>query len=87
MRTVMKPIDMIAYHNKQGIPYPVRFKYTEDDDSVVVSIKGVMILEDKRKTYKDGHIVYRVKSVVDDIERVYDILFEQMNLKWYLYKV
>ena len=52
MKTIMTPVEMIAFHNKDGIPHPVRLKYTDDGDTVIINIKNSMVLDKKRACRK-----------------------------------
>jgi hypothetical protein len=38
MKTIMTAVEMIAFHNKEGIPHPVRLKYPDDGDTVILNI-------------------------------------------------
>jgi hypothetical protein len=78
MKLIMTPVDMIAFHNKDGIPFPIRLKYTDDGECVVLNIANSMILEEKKDASKNRQIVYRAKAVVRDEERIFDLLFEPM---------
>lgn len=86
MKTIMTLVEMIAFHNKDGIPHPVRLKYTDDGDTIILNIKNSMILEDKKDASKNRQIVYRAKAIIRDEEKTFDLLFEPVGLKWFLYR-
>lgn len=86
MKTIMTPVEMIAFHNKDGIPHPVRLKYTDDCDTIILNIKNSMVLEEKKDSAKNRQIVYRAKAIIRDEEKTFDLLFDPMGLKWFLYR-
>ncbi|HNY71858.1 MAG TPA: hypothetical protein PKH14_13825, partial [Syntrophorhabdus sp.] len=72
------PVEMIAFHNKDGIPHPIRLKYTDDGDTVILTIKNSMVIEEKKDTLKNRLIVYRAKAIIRNEEKTFDLLFEPM---------
>ena len=84
MKVVAKPIQMIAWFNKDGSINPIRFKIEEDGDKV---IKIDRVLKSERERLA-GNIMekFTCSSIVDGIERIYEIKYDSNTYKWILFK-
>lgn len=84
MKVVAKPIQMIAWFNKDGSINPIRFKIEEDGDKV---IKIDRVLKSERERLA-GNIMekFTCSSIVDGIERLYEIKYDSNTYKWILFK-
>lgn len=84
MKVVAKPIQMIAWFNKDGSINPIRFKIEEDGDKV---IKVDRVLKTERERLA-GNIMEKFicSSIIDGIERLYEIKYDSNTYKWILFK-
>ncbi|MGG7143449.1 hypothetical protein ACQPVP_08280 [Clostridium nigeriense] len=84
MKVVAKPIQMIAWFNKDGSINPIRFKVEEDGDKV---IKVDRVLKTERERLA-GNIMekFTCSSVIDGIEKLYEIKYDSNTYKWILFK-
>jgi hypothetical protein len=49
MKTIAKPIEMVCWFEKTGIPHPVRFKVAREDESeTVIKVDKVVTLEKEK---------------------------------------
>jgi hypothetical protein len=87
MKVLMKPIKMIAWFDENGVPTPVRYNMRLDDESSV-TIRINRILE-KREEKLAGNrmLVFTCQSVLNDMERIYELKYELSTCKWFLYKM
>ena len=87
MKVLMKPIKMIAWFDENGVTTPVRYNMRLDDESSV-TIRIDRILE-KREEKLAGNrmLVFTCQSVVNNIEKIYELKYELSSCKWYLYKM
>lgn len=86
MKVVSKPVDVIASFSKEGIPTPIRFRYQDlDDQVVVVRIDGILFREIE-KFAGNQMIVFRCESIISGISRTYEIKYELATCKWILFK-
>ncbi|WP_066894348.1 hypothetical protein [Clostridium nigeriense] len=84
MKVVAKPIQMIAWFNKDGSINPIRFKI-EEDGNKVIKVDRVLKAEKERLS---GNIMekFTCSSVINGIERLYEIKYDSNTYKWILFK-
>ena len=84
---LMKNVDMICVNSKDGKISPLRFRMTNDrGDTVVVKI-GRILIRDEQKIAGNRMLVYKVQSLIGDIEKVYEMKYEISTCKWYIAKM
>jgi hypothetical protein len=49
MKVLAKPVDMVCWFEKTGIPHPVRFKIVNEDESEAVIKVDRVITRDKER--------------------------------------
>lgn len=87
MRMIMKNVDMICVSSKDGIISPLRFRMTDGrGDTTVVKIDKILI-RDEQKIAGNRMLVYKVQSVIDETEKVYEMKYEISTCKWYIAKM
>ena len=87
MKVVAKPIEVISWTDLNGNMNPIRFKITkEDESSSVVKINKVISM-DKEKLAGNIMLVFKCQSVINEIERLYEIKYELSTCKWMLFKI
>jgi hypothetical protein len=87
MKIINKSIDMINLFKADGEPRPIRFRVTNDDgEEYVYPIKGIA---SKVKEKCEGHMVWRFNVYIemDGFQRLCEIRFYIMDVKWYLHKI
>lgn len=84
MKVVAKPIQMIAWFNKDGSINPIRFKI-EEDGNKVIKVDRVLKAEKERLS---GNVMekFTCSSVINGIERLYEIKYDSNTYKWILFK-
>ena len=86
MKLLMTPIDMIAWFTQGGIPTPIRYRFTREDGSKVVIKVDRIITRTEEKLAGNRMIIYRCQSVVNGVEKLYELKYELSTCKWFLYK-
>lgn len=86
MKIVAKPIDMIAVFTKEGVLTPIKFKYCDDEGKTVVKIERV-ILREMEKFAGNNMVVFRCQSLINNMQKVYEIKYELATCKWILFKI
>lgn len=87
MKILAKPIQMIAWNDINGNIHPVRFKITKEDESdSVVKIDKVICIE-REKLAGNEMLVFKCQSLINGIERLYEIKYELRTCKWILFKI
>ncbi len=85
MKVVAKPIQMIAWFNKDGSINPIRFKLEEDWDKV---IKVDMILKAEQERLA-GSIMekFTCSSCINGVEKIFEVKYDSKSYKWILFKI
>lgn len=87
MKVIAKPIDMVAWFTKEGIPHPIRFRiFNKDDTFKVIKIDKVLYVE-KEKLAGNHMMVFKCRSTINAVEKVYEIKYEMSTMKWVLFKI
>jgi len=87
MKILMKPIKMIVWFNEDGTPNPVRFNIRMDDESSVTIRIDRVIKKHEEKLAGNRMLVFTCQSVINNMERIYELKYELNSCKWYLYKM
>jgi uncharacterized protein (DUF1499 family) len=74
---------MIAQHSAKGVPAPMRFKFREGDEETIIKVDRVIHMQPERID-KKNYIRYECSSIVDGLEKRYELKFEQEGLRWVL---
>lgn len=85
MQTIMKPIDCTTRHGKKGSIRPMRIRYDDQGEQVVINVDKIVSFEEL-KTGKERKLVFRCRSVVGDVVRNYELMFDMVGLGWFLYR-
>jgi hypothetical protein len=85
MKVVAKPIDMVAWFDKDGI-HPTRFKIEGKDGDVVVKI-GKVLKKDLEKLAGNPMLVFTCESEINGQVRPFEIKYELNTMKWMLFKI
>lgn len=85
MKVVAKPIQMIAWFNKDGSINPIRFKLEEDGDKVI-KVDRVLKAEQERLA---GCIMekFTCSSVINGVEKIFELKYDSKSYKWILFKI
>ena len=87
MKVVAKPIDMVAWFDKKGVPNPVRFKVDgEGGESIVIKIDKI-ITRDKEKLAGNPMLIFNCQGCVNGTQKLFEIKYELSTCKWILYKI
>jgi hypothetical protein len=87
MKVLARPVDMVCWFEKTGIPHPVRFKVVNEDESeVVIKVNKVLTL-DKERLAGNNMLVFKCQSVINNTQRVFELKYELGTCKWILFKM
>ena len=83
MKVVSKPIDVIAYGNKDGIIEPIRIRL---DDNKVIKIERILAREMEMLC---GNYMEKFTciSTINKLEKIFEIKYELKTHKWILFKI
>lgn len=87
MTIVAKPIEMIAFFNKDGIPHPIRFRLeSENEELRVIKIDKVIFIS-LEKTAGNKMYVYQCQTEMDGFYKRYELKYELASCRWLLWKI
>ena len=87
MKAMAKSVDVIAWFNESGKPCPIRFRINnKDKGKQVINVDRVMLVE-KELLVGNPMLVFRCQSLINKLEKVYELKFEINTCKWYLWKM
>jgi len=87
MKIVAKPIEMVAWFTEDGMPKPIKFRIKEENDLWKIIKIDHVIERETRKVAGIQSYVYKCQSVIDGIEKRYEVKYELEKCKWFLFKV
>ena len=86
MKVIMKPIEVIASFNLNGMPTPLKFKIRENDFPVVINVEHISFRSEE-KLAGNKMITLRCQSTVKGLLKVFELKFEPGTGKWFLFKI
>jgi len=87
MKVYMKPVKMLSYTQENGIQIPLRFQLkTRDDELITVKIDRITE-KNQEKLAGNKMYIYKCQSIINGVERIYELKLEASTMKWYLYKM
>lgn len=87
MKVLMQAIEMIAWFNEDNYPIPLRYRITsEDKPNVVIKVDRILFKEEE-KLAGNRMILYRCESIINNMQRTFELKYEISTCKWYLYKM
>jgi hypothetical protein len=87
MRIVAKPIEVISLIDIKGIITPLRLRLIRDDESLQVIKVDKIITRKQEKLAGNLMVVFTCQSIIDDIEKIYELKYEIRTCKWVLWKI
>ncbi len=86
MKAIAKPIDVIAWFTEDGTPSPIRFRINTDESKQVIKVDRVVFMQ-REKLAGNPMLVFRCQSLIDNIDKVYELKYEINTCKWLLWKM
>lgn len=87
MRTIARPIEVIAHTDVKGNMAPLRFKAkTKDNQDIVINVDTIESQE-REKISGNLMLLYKCHGLINDKERPFELKFEIKTCKWMLWKV
>ncbi|WP_125152272.1 hypothetical protein [Clostridium rectalis] len=87
MKILNKIVQMVVWFDENGIPTPVRFRFKNKDESFTIIKINDILIRDKEHLAGNPMLVYRCKSYINGIEKLYEIKYEINSCKWILWKI
>ena len=87
MKVLMRPIEMLAWFNKDNYPVPLRYRITAEDSSKIVIKVEKILFREEEKLAGNRMVIYRCESTINQVQRIFELKYEIATCKWYLYKM
>ena len=86
MKIVAKPVDMYVLFMQKENPMPRKFRIEEEDSFETVTVNKIVSVEKTKRAGAEAFI-YRCQSVIDGMEKQYELRYKIAECKWDLYKI
>lgn len=86
MKIIAKPIEVICLMNK-GIITPLRLRIIREDESLQVIKVDKVITRTQEKLAGNLMIVFVCQSLIENVEKKYELKYELNTCKWVLFKI
>ncbi len=87
MKVLMKPIKMIAWFEENGKLMPIRYQLeNSESEKISVNVDKVLLMQEE-KLAGNKMFIYKCQSVLNGLERIYELKYELYTCKWFLYKM
>jgi hypothetical protein len=88
MKTVAKDIEVICHFDSKGNINPLRFKYQEKDGNEYKVIKvDRVISRSEEKMCGNLALVFDCQSVINGVERLFQLKYFKSECLWLLFKI
>lgn len=87
MKVLMRPIEMLAWFNKDNYPVPLRYRITAEDSSKIVIKVEKILFREEEKLAGNRMVIYRCESTINQVQKIFELKYEIATCKWYLYKM
>lgn len=86
MKVLNKEIDMIVWFNPEGQIRPIRFRLLEEEENIVIEVNKVIYKTEEKISGKKVH-TFKCQSLINGIEKAYELRYLSENLRWILFKM
>ncbi|WP_304509076.1 hypothetical protein [Anaerotignum sp.] len=86
MKLLNKNIDMISWTSKDGAVTPVRFRLEEKGETIVIKVDHIIQTE-KNKFGGSPTLSFLCSSIMDGMEKIYELTCNCDSQKWLLRKM
>ena len=87
MKVVAKPIEVVSYTDDKGDVRPLRFRIQNEDQTTKVIKIDKVITKETEKLAGNYMLVFKCQSLIDNIQRLFEIKYELQTCKWILFKI
>lgn len=86
MKVYMKPIKMIASFMDNGLLTPIKFKMEVDTEPKTIRVDKITERSEE-KLAGNRMMIFRCQSEISGVIKIYELKYEIVKCKWYLYKM
>lgn len=86
MKVVMKSIDVITKHSKDGTIRPEKYRIVENGETVVVTVYKVNTRsEEKSAGYRE--LIFGCQGVINGCMKNFELKYRVPACQWFLYRI
>lgn len=87
MKIVARPIEVVSYTDNKGDVRPLKFRLqTETETEMVIKVDKI-ISREIEKLAGNPMLLFRCQSLIDNVQKQFEIKYELQTCKWMLYKI
>ncbi|KGK91093.1 hypothetical protein DP73_05385 [Desulfosporosinus sp. HMP52] len=86
MRIVMKPIEAITTHSKEGVIRPEKYKIIEGEETIVVRIDKILTRSEE-KSVGCRELIFNCQGVINGYIKNFELKYRVPECKWFLYRI
>ena len=88
MKVIAKVVEVLAWFEEDGAVLPLRVKLLDENEKTGSEVKIDRILSNSEE-FLAGHLmsVFLCQSLVDGVERLFELKFENDTCSWILFKM
>ncbi|NLY18203.1 MAG: hypothetical protein GX045_04480 [Clostridiaceae bacterium] len=87
MKVIMRSVDMICCTSKEGVITPIKFRITDENKEYKIIRIDKILSRDEEKLAGNRMLVFKVQSVINNCEWLFEMKYEFSTCKWFLYKI
>ncbi len=87
MKILAKPVDMVCWFEKTGVPHPIRFKITSEDESEKVIKVDKVFAVDRERLVGNDMLVFKCQSIINNTQKIFELKYELRTCRWILFKM
>lgn len=78
---------MVCWFEKTGVPHPIRFKITSEDESEKVIKVDKVFAVDKERLVGNDMLVFKCQSIINNTQKIFELKYELRTCRWILFKM
>lgn len=86
MKVVMKPIEAITTHSKDGIMRPEKYRIIEDGEAIVIGIDKILTRSEE-KSLGCRELIFHCQGVINGYMKNFELKYRVPECKWFLYRI
>lgn len=87
MKLLRKSIEMIAVFSLEGNASPIRFRYTNSNNEILIITIDKVLSKTMDRFAGNKMFKYTCESCIKGEQKPFELRFEVDTCKWFLYKV
>jgi hypothetical protein len=87
MKVVAKPIEVVSYTDSKGDIRPIKIRIQSEDEGTKVIRIDRVLHKDKEKLAGNLMLIFRCQSIINEVERQFEIKYDLQRCRWMLFKI